>query len=113
MKNVKTSLKKGLFVTLLETKVLINSFLKGGTVRDHIQIRVGLRHNRNNTNQDRHPKVRDHIQIRVGLRHPRRDDYHSLTAVRDHIQIRVGLRLHILCFSENEMLRSETISRSE
>ena len=44
--------------------------------------------------------VRDHIQIRVGLRHtvlPVSGWSHS--TVRDHIQIRVGLRLHnlILC----------------
>jgi hypothetical protein len=39
----KTSPKKGCFCSDLNIKSLIISFLEGGTVRDHIQIRVGLR----------------------------------------------------------------------
>jgi hypothetical protein len=42
-KTRKTSLEKGAFCSVLNIKMLIISFLKGGTVRDHIQIRVGLR----------------------------------------------------------------------
>jgi hypothetical protein len=39
----KTSPKKGCFCSDLNIKSLIASWLKGGTVRDHIQHRVGLR----------------------------------------------------------------------
>ena len=57
--------------------------------------------------------VRDHIQIRVGLR-PRSLSYTpEVQQVRDHIQIRVGLRR---CARQPKGILyylSETISRSE